>query len=107
SHLYEAANEYTASLKVTDDIGLTDTATVIISVVHPLGDFDRDFDVDQEDFGHFQVCMTGTGNPQNDPACLDARLDVDNDVDLDDFTIFHGCMDGPNVLPANPSCIGP
>ncbi|MHC4798410.1 MAG: PKD domain-containing protein [Planctomycetota bacterium] len=107
SHQYDVANEYTASLKVTDDIGLTDTATVNISVVYPLGDFDRDFDVDQEDFGHFQECMTGTGNPQNDPECLDARFDVDTDVDLDDFNIFNECMDGPNVQPANPNCIGP
>ncbi|MHC4445748.1 MAG: SGNH/GDSL hydrolase family protein [Planctomycetota bacterium] len=63
------------------------------------GDFDGDNDVDQEDFGHFQACMTGIGNPQNDPECLDARLDADGDVDLNDFTIFQNCMNGANHPP--------
>jgi len=60
-------------------------------------DFDLDGDVDQEDFGHLQVCMTGEGNPQSDPACLDARLDEDDDVDLFDFNIFQSCMSGADV----------
>jgi hypothetical protein len=63
------------------------------------GDFDGDNDVDEEDFGHFQACMTGIGNPQNDPECLDARLDADGDVDLNDFTIFQNCMNGANHPP--------
>jgi lysophospholipase L1-like esterase len=67
------------------------------------GDFDGDNDVDQEDFGHLQECMSGSGHPQNDPACLDARLDEGDDVDLDDFAIFYACMSGPNI-PATPGC---
>ncbi|MHC4443438.1 MAG: sulfatase family protein [Planctomycetota bacterium] len=62
------------------------------------GDMDGDNDVDQEDFGLFQACFSGTGMPA-EAGCEDATLDVDNDVDLDDFTIFQGCMAGPNQLP--------
>jgi len=67
------------------------------------GDFDVDDDVDHEDFGHFQECMSGSGISQNDPACLDSRLDLDDDVDLTDFAIFEGCISGPNT-PANSTC---
>lgn len=66
-------------------------------------DFDRDGDVDQEDFGRFQVCFTGSGVPQTNTACANARLDADSDVDLDDFGIFQLCMTRPNVQ-ANPNC---
>ncbi|UCD30303.1 MAG: hypothetical protein JSV03_07500 [Planctomycetota bacterium] len=47
--------------------------------------------------------MTGTGNPQNNPDCIDARLDGDDDVDFNDFAIFQGCMSGAN-LPPDPNC---
>jgi hypothetical protein len=67
------------------------------------GDFDRDGDVDQEDFGHLQACMTGDANPVTDPACFDARLDGDSDVDMADFAIFYGCMSGAD-MPADPNC---
>ncbi|MHC4674328.1 MAG: outer membrane protein assembly factor BamB family protein [Planctomycetota bacterium] len=66
-------------------------------------DFDADGDVDLEDFGHFQACMTGSGIPINDPNCLDADFSDDNDVDLNDFNIFHDCFSGPNI-PANTHC---
>lgn len=66
-------------------------------------DFDRDGDVDQADFGHFQACLDNPGVFQADPACQDAALDVDADVDLDDFAIFQLCMTGPN-MPSDPDC---
>jgi hypothetical protein len=69
----------------------------------PLSDFDRDGDVDQADFGHFQACYTGSGRPSNDPVCFDARLDADTDIDQNDFGIFQGCMSGAGV-PATPDC---
>ncbi|MHC4796717.1 MAG: PKD domain-containing protein [Planctomycetota bacterium] len=95
---------YTARLTGTDNDSNTGTATVDITVnINQICDFDNDTDVDQEDFGHFQACMTGTGNPQNQLNCLDTLLDGDNDVDLDDFNVFQGCMSGANV-PANPNC---
>jgi hypothetical protein len=61
------------------------------------GDFDRDGDVDQVDFGRFQSCYVGPGVEQTQPACMEARLDADVDVDLDDFAVFQACMSGPRV----------
>jgi len=67
-----------------------------------LGDMDRDGDVDQSDFGAFQVCLSGTNIPQNDPACQRARLDTtDPDVDPADMAIFRDCVSGTNVPPTN------
>jgi len=75
---------------------------VDITPVPPV-DFNRDGDVDQEDFGLFQLCLSGTAVPQIDPDCQDARLDGDQDVDQHDFTIFYDCMSGPNII-ADPNC---
>lgn len=61
------------------------------------GDFDGDFDVDQEDFGQMQICFSGTGVPQPDPRCTPAKLDADHDVDTEDLAIFMGCFTGPGV----------
>jgi hypothetical protein len=79
------------------------TLTVNLTVQTVTPDFNGDTDVDQEDFGHLQECMTGSGTVQTDPDCQDAKLDPDNDVDLDDFNIFLGCVSGANV-PANKTC---
>ena len=67
------------------------------------GDFDRDGDVDQEDYGRFQACLSGTGVSQDEPACQDAKFDGDIDVDPADAAMFQGCMSGPNV-PGNQNC---
>ena len=66
-------------------------------------DFDKDGDVDQEDFGHIQQCFSGEDVPLTDPACQAARLDGDEDVDEQDLSIFIGCMSGAGV-PADPTC---
>ena len=67
------------------------------------GDLDRDGDVDQSDFGHLQVCLSGPGVPQEDDACTGALLDGDDDVDSGDVIIFRGCLSGTNV-PGDPGC---
>ncbi|GMU23794.1 MAG: hypothetical protein AMXMBFR13_38720 [Phycisphaerae bacterium] len=66
-------------------------------------DYDHDGDVDQEDFGHFQLCYTGSGVSQEDPNCWNALLDGDDAVDGDDFDVFQRCSNGPSV-PADPGC---
>lgn len=66
-------------------------------------DMDRDGDVDQADFGLFQLCLTGPSVAQPLPACQAARLDNDEDVDQNDFGIFQSCMKGPGVY-ADPQC---
>lgn len=68
------------------------------------GDLDRDGDVDQDDFGMLQACLSGSFVPQTDPACRDARLDGDDDVDSADVQLFVGCVSGPNV-PSDPDCL--
>ncbi|HSW46233.1 MAG TPA: retropepsin-like aspartic protease [Phycisphaerae bacterium] len=67
-------------------------------------DFDDDGDVDMEDFGVFQRCLSGPDTVQNEPACAGAKLDADSDVDAGDMAIFSGCLSGPNV-PAAGGCI--
>jgi len=67
------------------------------------GDFDRDGDVDQSDFGHLQACLSGAGVPQNNATCQDAKLDPDSDVDRSDVAIFRRCLSGAGVL-ADPIC---
>ena len=76
---------------------------VIADPIACIGDFDWVDDVDMEDFGHFQSCLSGQGTPQTDPACADARLDDDEDVDQTDLAIFQACFSGPN-MPPSPAC---
>lgn len=63
------------------------------------GDFDRDGDVDQEDFGRMQSCITGPGIDQAESTCLGALLDADSDVDAEDVKIFLACYAGPQAEP--------
>ena len=62
------------------------------------GAFDGDDDVDQEDFGHLQACLSGSGMSYA-PGCEDADFDADGDVDHDDLGVFQACMDGANKPP--------
>ncbi|MBI4579048.1 MAG: DUF362 domain-containing protein [Planctomycetes bacterium] len=66
-------------------------------------DFDNDTDVDQEDYGHFQACLTGSGMPPVDPACGDVPIDDDVDVDQSDLLVFVSCVSGPGI-PASLCC---
>ena len=68
-----------------------------------LCDFDNDGDVDLADFGHLQACLSGDSVPQNDPSCIDAKIDLDEDVDETDLDLLLGCLSGANV-PADPKC---
>jgi len=70
---------------------------------HAPGDFDLDNDVDQDDFGHLQVCLSGTGVAQTDPACQDAKLAGRSWVDDNDVAVFRRCLSGANN-PADPNC---
>ncbi len=67
-------------------------------------DFDRDTDVDIEDFGQFQLCFSGPNVHQTDPYCEPAKLDADTDVDQEDFNIFINCLSGADVTTIS-SCL--
>jgi hypothetical protein len=67
-------------------------------------DYDKDHDVDLQDFSKMQSCLTGSGIEQNDPACADTLLDDDDDVDNGDVTIFLDCLTGEQVPPLDTTC---
>ena len=79
-------------------------------------DIDEDGDVDQDDFGFFQTCITGPGpdNPLFDGLspeckCMDVAGtggDSDRAIDQQDYAAFEVCASGPEVM-ADPSCDGP
>jgi len=69
----------------------------------PIPDFDRDNDVDQQDFGRFQECLSGPGKEQSRIECSLARLDGDEDVDQEDVVILLGCLSGAGQ-PTPASC---
>lgn len=67
------------------------------------GDHDQDGDVDMEDFGWFQTCLSGTDVPAPSLACRCGDFNHDGDVDAGDVTAFLTCLRGPEV-PADPNC---
>ncbi len=78
--------------------GCGDSATFNFDNVIIPGDLDFDRDVDMNDFGIFQACISGSGNPYP-PGCDDADMDDDFDVDADDFGDFQLCMGGAGSPP--------
>ncbi len=100
---------YLATIRVSDPNAANNPQDIAVTLVVETvaGDFDEDCDVDQEDFGHLQVCLTGPGTQVTDPDCTDADIAPlpggDGDVDHDDFGILQGCMSGPNVI-ADKAC---
>ena len=61
----------------------------------PFADADHDGDVDQDDFGAFQLCYSGTGVTPTGCACFDHNND--GKVDVTDFTAFSNCFTEANV----------
>jgi hypothetical protein len=96
---------YGATITVSDPGAVNDPQTIDVTLVIQTVSCDfapQDGDVDQEDFGHLQACLSQPGAA---PAagCADADLDADHDVDQDDFGIFQQCVSGPNRL-ADKTC---
>jgi hypothetical protein len=65
-------------------------------------DSDHDGDVDQADYGAFQVCMARLFGPYS-PRCDWADLNGDAAIDSSDLAIFLACTSGADV-PANVNC---
>lgn len=96
-----------ASIHVTDAVAINSPQTIVVTVfvdklVIP-GDFDDDLDVDMDDWGRMQTCLTPSGSEQNDPACAAALFDDDMDVDQSDVVKFIGCLSGPGIQ-GHPNC---
>ena len=96
---------YTGNITITSPESANSPRLVPVALTitpHP-GDMNRDSDVDLEDWGLFQVCLTASGEPQNAPACARAKLDEDSDVDSDDVEMFAACLSAPGI-PATVGC---
>lgn len=104
SHTYTVVGSYNVTLGVSGSGSDSLVRPGYITVRPQPGDFDDDGDVDQEDFGPMQACLTGSGIAQTDPACARARIDGDLDADLDDIGLFLRCYSGPGV-PATTACV--
>jgi hypothetical protein len=88
-----------ATISVTDATASNSPQTVTVDLnVLAFADFDSDGDVDQEDFGKFQACLSGSGvdSPQ---GCLAADSNQDGAVDDFDISAFLNCMNGPDQPP--------
>lgn len=75
--------------------GIHSTCENRICCAIPFADVDWDGDVDQDDFGAFQICYSGLGAAPTGCECLDR--DMDGRIDSLDFTWFSDCFTGPNV----------
>ncbi len=95
---------YVFRLTAVDRASVT-TRDITVNVRTIPGDMDADLDVDQEDFGLFQACITGQDVAQTLPACSKAKLDGDSDVDIGDADKFLACLSvsGPGVQ-GDPEC---
>jgi len=83
---------------VSDDCASIAGNAALLTIMFPPGDFDLDGDVDQDDFGRFQACLSGDTVPQGLPECRPAHMDGDSDVDKNDVALFLQCLSGPDVL---------
>lgn len=61
------------------------------------GDLDFDGDVDQSDFGAFQLCLNGSAFAPPTAPCNNADLNHDGHVDVADAEIFRACLSGTGV----------
>jgi photosystem II stability/assembly factor-like uncharacterized protein len=59
-----------------------------------IGDFDKDADVDLEDYAHWDDCMTGPDNGPIADGCEPFDSEPDDDVDLRDFAEFQVVFGG-------------
>ncbi|HPD29349.1 MAG TPA: alkaline phosphatase [Phycisphaerae bacterium] len=96
--------DYVAHLEIRSDeaINAPQILTVTLTVRPAPGDFNRDNDVDQEDFGYLQGCLTPVG-ASLPPECRNADLTSDGRVDASDIVVFRACLSGPDVQP-DPYC---
>lgn len=68
-------------------------------------DHDMDLDVDLEDFGWFQTCLSAAAYAEPPTiACQCADLDGNLEVNTADFELFAACMSGPGTV-ADTNCL--
>jgi len=65
-------------------------------------DFDKDGDIDLNDFAILQICFTGPSDPVL-PECVNTDLNCDDHVDSIDLDLFMLCFSGADI-PSDPFC---
>jgi len=103
-----AIGDHSATITVTDPNAVNSPRTLLVDLhvvptVAMRADSDGDGDVDQEDFGRFQVCFSAPGVPAVPADCGFADLDGDTWVDQVDCGLFLACVSGPGVA-VEPDC---
>ena len=96
---------YSALVQFTNTAATDDPAIIPVALTvgpYSSADFDRDGDVDVQDFGVFQSCFNGPSHPVAPGICDRADLDGDADADVSDFAVFQACFNGPSRPPACP-----
>jgi hypothetical protein len=66
-------------------------------------DADRDHDVDQDDFGRFQRCLSTGATSLVDPSCVKFDFDGNGSIGLTDSETFLNCVSGPGI-PVDVDC---
>lgn len=103
--LAQGVHNATITVDAEDAYGTPVTIPVTLEILTVRPDLDSDNDVDMDDFGRLQRCMTGSAVPSTDPACGAALLDADADIDQDDLLVLVGCFSGADV-PVDRDCDG-
>jgi hypothetical protein len=93
----EARTTYYWRIDEVNDKGLTTGPVWSFTTEGIPADRDRDGDVDQEDFGRFQTCLSDWAETTISPECLWADLDADTLVGQADCVLFLECVSGPNT----------
>jgi hypothetical protein len=93
----DAGRTFNFQIQASNADGLS-IASWTVRVQYCEADFDRDGDVDQEDFGFLQRCLSGEGVGLSE-GCAPADLDVNGGVDQADFSLFRACMAGAGQPP--------
>lgn len=86
--------------------GYNTTCAATTCCPYPFADSDHDGDVDQDDFGAFQICYNGAEAVPTGCDCFDRN--TDGKVDTTDFEALSNCWTGPNVpwsQGLTPSCV--
>ncbi|MGQ9651998.1 MAG: BACON domain-containing protein [Phycisphaerae bacterium] len=97
-----AIGTHTATITVADDGSVppasntSQTVAVTVDIRTVLPDLDLDGDVDQEDFGLFQVCLTGEETVPS--PCVAADFDRNEMVNQSDLTLLLSCLSGAGAL---------